>query len=104
MIKDHLLRPDTIFQRDRLKTERLVPCTKRRTDRRQNFNRKWIWDGERPKCEKNELGFVYVIKDYFLRPDTNFQHNRLKTVELVPATKCVADHLVNYQSEVDLGR
>ena len=54
--------------------------------------------GKRPKCEKNELGFVYVIKDDFLRPDTNFQQNRLKTVELVPATKCVADHLVNYQS------
>ena len=52
MIKDHLIGPETNFQQDRLKTVKLVPRTKRRTDRRQIFNRKWIWDHERPKCEK----------------------------------------------------
>ena len=53
---------------------------------------------KRPKSKNNVLVFLYVIKDYCLRADTNFQENRFKTIELVPATKRRADHLLNCQS------
>ena len=58
---------------------------------------------ERPKCKNNGLGFLYDITNPFLRPDTNFQHNRLKTVGGVPRTKTPNESLVDYQREVDLG-
>ena len=46
---------------------------------------------ERPKCKNHELGFLYNINDPLLRPDTYFQHNRLKTVGGVPHTKRTND-------------
>ena len=46
---------------------------------------------ERPKCKNNELGFLYDIKDPFLRADTHFQRNRLKTVRGVSRTKTLND-------------
>ena len=58
---------------------------------------------ERPKCKNNELGFLYNINDPLLRPDTYFQHNRLKTVGGVPHTKRTNESLANHQREVDLG-
>ena len=58
---------------------------------------------KRPKSKNKVLGFLYVIKDYCLRADTNFQGNRLKTERLVPRTKRRTDRPVKYETEVDLG-
>ena len=52
VIKEYCLRADTNFQENRLKTERLVPFTKRRVKSPSISNRKWIWDRERPKLKK----------------------------------------------------